>query len=192
MSWISSGHRSSSELIAIFLFLFGSHHRLSLPVRNSKEETMAQKPTAADAQLILELYDLRREPEMRKARNWWAMEFFPQSADDFLKVAWAMGTQENNWLRQVGGYWGIVTSFVLAGVLNEELFLQPGFSGELFLIYAKIHPFVKELREKLGDPEAFLNLEKAITRTKWGKNRLHFMMKRVETMRQRMAERKAS
>jgi len=153
---------------------------------------MAKKPTVADAQLILQLYDLRREAEMRKARNWWAMEFFPQTADDFLKVAWAMGTQENNWLRQVGGYWGMVTSFVLQGVLNEDLFLQPGFSGELFLIYAKIHPFMKEIREKLGDPEAFLNLEKAVTRTKWGRNRLQFMMKRVETMRQRLAERKAS
>ena len=147
---------------------------------------MPKKPTAADAQLILQLYDLRREAEMRKARNWWAAEFFPQSADDFLKVSSAFGTQENNWLRQVGGYWGIVTSFVLSGVLNEELFLQPGFSGELFLIYAKIHPFVKELREKLNDPEAFLNLEKAVTRTKWGRNRLQFMMKRVETLRQRI------
>jgi len=150
---------------------------------------MAKKPTVADAELILKLYDLRREAEMRKARHWWAMDFFPQNADDFLKVAWAMGTQENNWLRQVGGYWGIVTSFVLAGVLNEELFLQPGFSGELFIVYAKIHPFVKDLREKLNDPEAFLNLEKAVTRTKWGRNRLQFMMKRVETMREK---RKAS
>lgn len=145
---------------------------------------MAKKPTTADAHLILELYDLRREAEMRKARNWWAGEFFPQSADDFMKVAWAMGTQENNWLRQVGGYWNIVASFVLTGVLNEELFLQPGFSGELFLIYAKVHPLVKELRQKLS-------IEKAVTRTKWGRNRLEFMMKRVETMRQRMLEQKA-
>jgi hypothetical protein len=152
---------------------------------------MAKKPTVADAQLILQLYDLRREAEMRKARNWWGMEFFPQNADDFLKVAWAMGTQENAWLRQVGGYWGIVASFVLQGVLNEDLFLQPAFSGELFLIYAKIHPFVKELREKLGDPEAFRNIEKAITRTKWGCDRLQFMIKRVEIMRQKLAERKA-
>jgi len=153
---------------------------------------MSKKPTVSDAQLIMQLYDLRREAEMRKARNWWAAEFFPQNADDFLKVAWAMGTQENNWLRQVGGYWGIVTSFVLSGVLNEELFLQPGFSGELFLIYAKIHPFVKDLREKLNDPEAFLNLEKAVTRTKWGRNRLQFMMKRVEMMREKKALAKAS
>ncbi len=153
---------------------------------------MAKKATHADAQLILQLYDLRREPEMRKARTWWTAQFFPQTADDFLKVAWAMGTQENAWLRQVSGYWGIVTSFVLAGVLNEELFLQPGFSGELFVIYAKIHPIVKDLREKLNDPEFFVNVEKAVTRTKWGRNRLQFMIKRVEAMRQKMAERKAS
>jgi hypothetical protein len=96
-----------------------------------------------------------------------------------------MGTQQNNWLRQVGGYWGIVASFVLSGVLNEELFLQPSFSGEMFLIYAKIHPFVKELREKMNDPNAWATIEKAVTRTKWGRDRLQFMIKRVETMRER-------
>jgi len=153
---------------------------------------MAKKPSTADAHLILELYDLRREAEMRKARAWWAGEFFPQNADDFIKVAWAMGTKENAWLRQVSGYWGIVTSFVNSGVLNEELFLQPGFSGELFLIYAKIHPFVKDLRKKLNDPAVFLEVEKAVTHTKWGRNRLEFMIKRVETMRKRMAEAKSS
>jgi len=153
---------------------------------------MAKKPTVADAQLILQLYDLRREAEMRKARNWWMTEFFPQSAEDFMKIAQAFGTQQNAWLRQVGGYWGMVTSFVLQGVLNEDLFLQPGFSGELFVMYAKIHPIVKDLREKLGDPEFFANVEKAVTRTKWGKNRLQFMIKRVEVMRQKLAERKAN
>lgn len=146
---------------------------------------MPKKPTAADAQLIAQLYDLRREAEMRKARTWWAGEFFPQSADDFLKVAWAMGTQENNWLRQVGGYWGMVASFVNNGALNEQLFLAPGFSGEMFLIYAKIHPFIKELREKLADPNAFKDVESAVTRTKWGRDRLQFMIKRVEQMRER-------
>jgi len=151
---------------------------------------MPKKPTVADAQLILQLYDLRREAEMRKARTWWAAEFFPKTPDDFMKVAWAVNTQENNWLRQVSGYWNIVASFVLAGVLNEELFLQPGFSGELFLIYAKIHPMVNELRQRFNDPEFFLNIEKAVTRTKWGRNRLQFMVTRVETMQQRIAEAK--
>jgi hypothetical protein len=153
---------------------------------------MAKKPTAADAQLILQLYDLRREAEMRKARHWWLIDFNPQSADDFMKVAWAFGSQENAWLRQVSGYWGIVTSFVLQGVLNEDLFLQPGFSGELFFIFAKIHPFVKEIRTKLDDPEFFLNVEKAVTGTKWGKNRVQFLMKRIAILREKTAERKAS
>jgi hypothetical protein len=152
---------------------------------------MAKKATIADAQLILQLYDLRREAEMRKARAWFVGEFFPQSADDVMKVVLAMGTQQNSWFRQVGGYWGIVASFVLQGVLNEDLFLQPAFSGELFLMYAKIHPYRKELREQLNDPHAYLTLEKVVTRTKWGKNRLEFAIKRVEGMRQRLAAAKS-
>jgi len=153
---------------------------------------MAKKPTAADAQLIIQLYDLRREAEMRKARHWWLIDFNPQSADDFLKIAWAFGSQENAWLRQVSGYWGIVTSFVVTGVLNEDLLLQPGFSGELFFIYAKIQPFVKEIREKLDDPEFFLNVEKSVTRTKFGRDRVQFLIKRIALLRQKTAERKAS
>ena len=146
---------------------------------------MAKKATAHDAGLILKLYDLRREAEMRKARNWFVAEFWPQTADEFLKVANSFPSQENAWLRQVGGYWGMVASFVNNGALNEQLFLAPGFSGEMFLIYAKMHPFMKELRQKLNDPNAWKDVETAITRTKWGKDRLQFMVKRVETMRER-------
>lgn len=127
---------------------------------------MAKKPTAADAQLILQLYDLRREQEMRKARNWWGGEFFPQSADDIMKVSWAMSTPENNWFRQVLGYWGMAASLVLQGALNEELFLRPGVSGEMFLVFAKLQPYLKEVREKLGDKHAFRDIELLATRTK--------------------------
>lgn len=153
---------------------------------------MPKKPTAADAELILKLYDLRREPEMRKARSWWVTSFWPNNADDFLKVAWAMNTPENNWLRQVSGYWGIVASFVLEGVLNETLFLKPAFSGEMFLMYAKLQPFIKELREKLGEQQYLGDIEKAITRTKWGRDRLAFMVKRVEMMREKALAAKAA
>src|SRR5271165_255806 len=128
----------------------------------------AKKPTIADAQLILHLYDLRREAEMRKARSWWGGEFFPQNADDYLKVMWAPKAQENAWLRQVPSYWSMAAAFVLHGVLNEELFLQPAFSGEMFLIFAKVYPFLKELREKMNDPHIFLNIEKVVMRTKPG------------------------
>ncbi len=111
---------------------------------------MSKKPTAADAQLVLQLYDLRREAEIRKARNWWGGDFFPQSADDVMKIAFTMGSQENNWFRQVAGYWNMAASFVLMGVLNEELFLQPSISGEMFLIFAKVQPYLKEVRQKIG------------------------------------------
>ena len=124
---------------------------------------------------------------MRKARYWLGTQFWPCSADDCLKVLWAIGTPENNWLRQVGGYWTIVASFVLEGVLNETLFLNPAFSGEMFLIFAKVQPFIKELREKLDDPNAFRDIERAITRTKWGRDRLAFMAKRLEIMRDKLA-----
>jgi len=149
---------------------------------------MSKTPSARDAQVILQLYDLRREPEMRKARNWWVTEFWPSSADDFMKVAQALGTQENNWLRQVGGYWGIASALVLQGAVSEELFLRPAFSGEMFFIYGKVYPFIKDLREKIGDPEAFLDIEKVITNTKWGRERLKFIVKRLETVRERLAK----
>jgi hypothetical protein len=153
---------------------------------------MPRKATANDAQLIMQLYDLRREAEMRKARNWWVAGFWPESADDFLKISSATGTQENNWLRQVTGYWSMAALFVLHGALSEELFIQPAVSGEMFLIFAKIHPFLKELREKMGDPHMFGNIEKVITGSKFGRERLKLTLKRVQTTREKRALGKAS
>jgi hypothetical protein len=153
---------------------------------------MSKKATVADAQLILQLYDLRREAEMRKARSWWVGEFWPQSAEDFTKVSGTMGTQENNWLRQVAGYWSMAASFVLQGALNEEMFLQPAVSGEMYLIFAKVQPFLKELREKLGDPHMFENIEKVITGSKFGRDRLKVTLKRVQMMREKRAAAKSS
>ncbi|MGA8618768.1 MAG: hypothetical protein WB660_09680 [Candidatus Sulfotelmatobacter sp.] len=153
---------------------------------------MAKKPTAVDVQLILQLYDLRREPEMRKARNWWFTQFWPKGADDFMKVAFTSGSQENNWLRQVTGYWSMAASFVLHGALNSDLFLQPAVSGEMFIVLAKVYPFLEELRESTGDPEMFGNIEKVIMGSKYGRERFKFMLKRVEMMREKMASAKAS
>jgi hypothetical protein len=153
---------------------------------------MSKKATATDAQLIMQLYDLRREPEMRKARHWWVVEFWPQSVDDILKVSGALGTQENNWLRQVGGYWSMASAFVLQGALNEELFIQPAVSGEMMFVFAKVQPFLKELREKMDDPKMFGNIEKVITGSKFGRDRLKFTLQRVAMLREKRAAAKAS
>ncbi len=145
---------------------------------------MPKKPTIDDARLILELYDLRREAEMRKARHWWVATFWPKCADDFVKVATAMGTEENNWLRQVGGYWGIAVSFVLNGVLSEKLFFQVSFCGEMYFIFAKVRPFLPELREKMKNPEMFMTIEKAIMGSKVARAQFEKVEARVAAMRQ--------
>jgi hypothetical protein len=149
---------------------------------------MANKATPHDANLVLKLYDLRREAEMRKARSWFGAEFWPQSAADVLKVANAFPSQENAWMRQVGGYWDMAASLVLHGALNEELFLQPGISGEMFFIFAKIHPFLKEIREKMNNPEAFANIEKVATGSKLSRKRLDRVSKNVENRRKALAK----
>jgi hypothetical protein len=143
---------------------------------------MSATPTIADAELIIKLYDLRREAELRKARNWW-LGFWPESADDIIKIASALGTQENAWMRQVGGYWEMVTSFVLHGVLSRELFLEGSFSGEMFFIFAKIEPFLKEIREKTQNPNIFGNVEKVIASSPGAPERLKQTQQRLITMR---------
>jgi hypothetical protein len=148
---------------------------------------MPRKATPKDAELIMQLYNLRREPEMRKARDWWLVKFWPTCAEDFTQHAFAMGTQENNWIRQVGGYWGMASAFVLSGALNTDLFLQPSVSGEMFFIFAKVHPFLKELREQIGDPLLFLNVETVIQSTKFGRDRFKFVLARVTAAKAKMA-----
>ena len=149
---------------------------------------MAKKASPHDAALIMKLYDLRREAEMRKARNWLTAEFWPQNAEEFIKVVNSFPSQENAWLRQVGGYWDMAAAFVLHGALDEELFLQPGCSGEMFFIFAKIYPFLKEFREKTGNPDAFANIEKVATGSKTARKRLERVLKNIENRRKALAK----
>src|SRR5271163_3883377 len=149
---------------------------------------MAKKATVQDAELILKLYDLRREAEMRKARHWLTAEFWPQNADEFIKVVNSFPSQENAWLRQVGGYWDMAASFVLLGALSEELFLQQGSSGEMFFIFAKVYPFLKEFRAKTNNPDAFANIEKVATTSKTARKRLERVSKNVENRRKALSK----
>jgi len=144
---------------------------------------MAKKPTSDDARLILELYDLRREPEMRKARQWWLGTFWPTQADDFMRIQAAAGTPENNWYRQVSGYWSMAANFVLKGAANEELFFDMSFCGEMYFLFAKVKPFLKELRQKTQNPAMFGNIEKAIMGSKAARDQFAVVEKRVAGMR---------
>src|SRR5258707_766 len=95
---------------------------------------MAKKATAHDAQLILKLYDLRREEEMRKARHWLTAEFWPQSADEFIKVVDSFPSQENAWLRQAGGDWVMAAALVVHARRGNEY--RGGRVGCAYALYA--------------------------------------------------------
>src|SRR6266705_4424510 len=136
---------------------------------------MPEKPTAGDAEIIMRLYDLRRETEMRKARAWYAASFWPKSADDVIQVINVANPQENAWFRQVSGYWEMAASFVLRGALNEGLFFDSG--GEMWFALSKVYPFLEEVREKGQVPYYFQRAEKLATRTKEGRERLQMMLK---------------
>ena len=109
-----------------------------------------------------------------------------------MSITQSPGTPENAWFRQGISYWGMAASFVNQGVLNESLFLRPGFSGEMFFIFAKVQPFVSEFRERIGDPEAFQDIEEVVMHTKWGRERLKFLMKRIELWRDKVAPKDAT
>jgi len=121
---------------------------------------MAKKATAHDAGLILKLYDLRREAEMRKARHWFTAEFWPQSADELIKLANSFPSQENAWMRQVSGYWDMAASFVTTGAIDADAFRAA--NGEIFATFSKIHPYLAELRTTISEPDICKDMEAVV------------------------------
>jgi hypothetical protein len=144
---------------------------------------MGNNTAGQDERLIVQLDRLRDEAEMRKARCWWRDDFWPRSAADYLKIEMAHGAQQNKSLRQVVTYWGMAASFVLDGTLSEKAFLRSKFSGEMFAMFAKIQPFLKQLRARTQNPEFMGNVEQLILNSKEARERLREASKRVNTRR---------
>lgn len=117
---------------------------------------MATQATYDDANLILRLYEIRREDKMRAARGWFASSFRPKSFEEMNEMA-APGTPENAQMRQVTSYFEMAASFINSGVLNKELYFQSG--GELLLTYIRIRPILPAVREAFKNAQAFKNLE---------------------------------
>ena len=159
----------------------------SRPSRNQMATT-SRCATAADVQIILQLYDLRRDAEMRKARHFISAEFWPESAEDTLRIARAYPSPQNTWLRQVTSYWEMAASFVLRRALHEGLFFDA--SGEMYCVYAKFRPFLTEIRQKL--PYFLLTVEKVVMNTAEGRKRLERIEKRLVRRKQKLAERAAT
>jgi hypothetical protein len=131
-----------------------------------------KKATPADAEIVMKLYDLRREAEMRKARNWYAHAEF-SSWEAVQKVAMGWGSQENAWFRQVLTYWENAASLVLRGVVNTDLFFD--WNGELIFTYVKIKPFIQQFRQGPGADEFLLKMETLLNSTPALKKRVTLM-----------------
>jgi len=120
------------------------------------------KPTPADAEVVLKLYDFRREAVMREARSWFLMKFWPKSAQEIADVSNAFGTPENAYFRQIVSYWEMSASLALRGAVDAELFMD--WSGEMVFFFAKVYPYLKEVREKVN-PGFWLKVETVINQT---------------------------
>jgi hypothetical protein len=106
--------------------------------------------TAADAELILKLYELRREEAMRKARRFMIFEFNPKTLDELRAVSRDTKSEYNPCWRQMLSFWEMSASLVLRGALDADLFLDSNVEG--ILMYAKFHHFHAETEKQSGNP----------------------------------------
>jgi len=117
---------------------------------------MTQRPTYDDANLILKLYEMRREERMRQARAWFTAKCKVKSYEELIKLA-PGGSEENASVRMVTSYWDLVASFMTSGVLHKELFFQSG--RELLLVWERVRDYLPSLREAYKDPNHLRHLE---------------------------------
>jgi hypothetical protein len=124
------------------------------------EEEIMEKQT--DVMAILKLYELRREPEMRAARQWYFSRFAPRSAMDVVAL-FRGGERASANFRMITSYWDMAASFVLNGGIDEKMFFDAG--TEYIFVYAKIQPFLAEIRELFQEPEFLIHLENLAMKT---------------------------
>jgi hypothetical protein len=118
------------------------------------------RATYDDVNLILRLYEMRREDRLREARKWFTGSFKVKSFDEFMALC-PPGSEPNASYRMVVTYWEMVASFLTSGVLNAELFYQSG--RELLLVWERVRDMLPTAREKYGHTRELKNLEEAAT-----------------------------
>ena len=137
---------------------------------------------ARSAELIMKLYDLRREETMRKARNW-MFTYNPTSAEDIGKTM--MDPEVGPYLRMVMSYWDMAATFVVHGAIDKDMFNET--AGEQIGVFAKLEPFLEDLRKEWDMPEAFANLEKVILDRKDGAERVRKTQEWMKQIHEQMA-----
>jgi hypothetical protein len=147
---------------------------------------METKPTHEQAQLHLQVYDLRRETRLRQARDWFQQNFFVETIDDAMRIA-APGTESGTFFGMVIGYWEQACALLNYGLLHEDLFFET--SGEFFGVWELLKPVVPQFREAFKDKNLLANLERAAQRYEaWSERR---SPGHVAAMRQFMQQERA-
>ena len=130
---------------------------------------MGTKPTHEQAQLHLQVYDLRREARLRQARDWFQKSYQAETLEEAMKIA-APGTEHGNFLGMVIGYWEQACTLLNYELLHEDLFFET--SGEFFGVWEQLKAVVPQFREAFKDPQLLGNLEKAAKRfEEWSEQR---------------------
>ena len=105
--------------------------------------------TTADAEIVLRLYELRREETLRKARHFMVFGFQPKTLEELRAVSRDVTATDNAAWRQAVSYWEMAASLVLQGAVDADLFLDS--NGEGILLYAKFHHFHAETEKESGN-----------------------------------------
>jgi len=114
-----------------------------------------------DALVIIKLYEIRSEAVMREARAWFFSEFAPQSGKDIV-VLLLSGEKPSAFYRMVASHWEVAASLVNNGGIDEKLFLEA--NSEHLVVFAKLQPFIAEVREAIGEPDYLAHLERLVMR----------------------------
>jgi hypothetical protein len=109
------------------------------------------------ATLNLQLFDLRREPVLREAREWFLRDFNPETFNELVE---ALGSARNPSFRMVLGYWDMAASLVTTGAIDADAFRAA--HSEVFATFAKVQPFLDEMRTTFGEPDMFKHLEAVV------------------------------
>ena len=119
------------------------------------------KPTHEQAQLHLQVYDMRREPRLRQARDWYFKNYFAENFEDAMRLA-PPGTENGTNVMMVLSYWEQACALLNYGLLHEDLFFET--SGEFFGVWELVKPTVAQGRERFADKQFLAHLEKAAQR----------------------------
>jgi hypothetical protein len=140
----------------------------------------------AEAELILKLYDLRREATMRKARDWYFLEFHAETIEEYNATLFG---EHSGLLRMVQTYWDMAAALVNHGAISMDLFNDT--NGEHIGVFSKIELLLPQLRAAFG-PQVMQNLEKLIDATPNGRQRSAEMRERMKGIRATLSQRQAA